>query len=176
MKSHIAKLVLIVIGSLVLVVSFQNCGQAGSINELDSSLSKAEGPLVADVVSEMQNQDTPNTVAPVAPVVPDVPKQDVVAPKEDKKEYVKEEVAVPKEEVKKEDNKQYDNELENVLQDHSCEVANGKKVLICHYPPGNPAARHELCISRSALQAHMHHQATNHQDTLGRCPSSDSSK
>lgn len=44
---------------------------------------------------------------------------------------------------------------------------NEKKVLICHYPPGNADARKTLCIGRSALKAHQHHGGAK--DTLGAC-------
>lgn len=36
-----------------------------------------------------------------------------------------------------------------------CAKPNAKKVLVCHVPPGNPAARHTLCISQSgAINGH----------------------
>lgn len=45
-----------------------------------------------------------------------------------------------------------------------------KKVLICHVPPGNPAAAHTLCISENAIPAHLEHSAeTGEQDVLGAC-------
>lgn len=34
---------------------------------------------------------------------------------------------------------------------------NGKKVLVCHIPPGNPANAHTICISHNAVQAHLNH-------------------
>lgn len=40
-----------------------------------------------------------------------------------------------------------------------------KKVTICHIPPGNPAAKHTITVSESALDAHL-----GHGDTLGACP------
>lgn len=41
---------------------------------------------------------------------------------------------------------------------------NNKKVKLCHVPPGNPANAHTICISPSAVQAHL-----NHGDYLGDC-------
>ena len=43
----------------------------------------------------------------------------------------------------------------------------GKKVTICHIPPGNPANRHEICVAWSAVPAHLAHG-----DCLGMCNSS----
>jgi hypothetical protein len=34
---------------------------------------------------------------------------------------------------------------------------NGKKVLVCHIPPGNPANAHTICIAPSAVPAHLAH-------------------
>lgn len=45
----------------------------------------------------------------------------------------------------------------------------GKKVLICHIPPGNPANAHEICVGAPAVAAHV----KNHGDPIGPCaPSS----
>lgn len=38
------------------------------------------------------------------------------------------------------------------------------KVVICHIPPGNPAAAHTITVNASAVNAHL-----NHGDTLGEC-------
>ena len=52
------------------------------------------------------------------------------------------------------------------------------KVLICHVPPGNPAAAHTLCISRNALfghgldLSHSRSSAMHSDDYLGACGSS----
>ena len=40
------------------------------------------------------------------------------------------------------------------------------KVVICHYPPGNPGNRHTIEIGQPAVSAHVAHG-----DTLGPCPS-----
>jgi hypothetical protein len=40
------------------------------------------------------------------------------------------------------------------------------KVVICHYPPGNPGNRHTIEVGRPALSAHLAHG-----DTQGLCPS-----
>jgi hypothetical protein len=38
---------------------------------------------------------------------------------------------------------------------------NGKKVAICHIPPGNPANAHTIHVSTKALKAHLRHCAHN---------------
>ena len=40
------------------------------------------------------------------------------------------------------------------------------KVVICHYPPGNPGNRHTIDVGQPAVSAHLAHG-----DTLGPCPS-----
>ncbi|HEX4923820.1 MAG TPA: hypothetical protein VFV50_07030 [Bdellovibrionales bacterium] len=46
----------------------------------------------------------------------------------------------------------------------------GKKVLVCHVPPGNPAARHTICIGMPAVEHHLkHHDGEGAQDYLGDC-------
>lgn len=137
MKSNILRVVFLVIGSALLVISFQNCGQPGSLSTASTSLQKMDSdPLVSDVVDEMDNQDGLAQIPPV----------------NDKKE------------------KKYCEDLEEVLEAYACDD-NGKKVLICHYPPGNAAARHEICISRNALQAHLNHNhaGSQHKDHMGPC-------
>jgi hypothetical protein len=47
-------------------------------------------------------------------------------------------------------------------------TCSGKKVLICHIPPGNPANAHEICVGEPAVAAHV----ANHGDPVGSCPSS----
>jgi hypothetical protein len=42
----------------------------------------------------------------------------------------------------------------------------GKKVLVCHIPPGNPANAHEICVGEPAVAAHVR----NHGDPIGACP------
>jgi hypothetical protein len=39
------------------------------------------------------------------------------------------------------------------------------KVVICHYPPGNPANAHTIIVGNSAVSAHVN----NHGDTRGAC-------
>lgn len=48
-----------------------------------------------------------------------------------------------------------------------------KKVLICHVPPGNPAAKHTICISKNALDAHLDHGNGDEKDYLGYCRDSE---
>ena len=43
--------------------------------------------------------------------------------------------------------------------------SNSKKVLICHYPPGNPGNAHTISISKNAVSTHK----THHGDTDGPC-------
>jgi hypothetical protein len=151
MKLLLRNLALFVSGAVVLV-AFQNCGQPGSLSQASSSLDKAGGPLVVDVVGEMQNQLPSNQTG----------SNDDTEDSDDKKCN-----------KKKNHDVVYNNDLENVLQNHSCQN-NAKKVLICHYPRGNPAARHEICIGRPALMAHIRHSASSsHVDHLGTCPDDD---
>lgn len=44
-------------------------------------------------------------------------------------------------------------------------VCDSPKVLVCHIPPGNPGNAHTICISLSALPAHLAHG-----DSVGPCP------
>jgi len=57
----------------------------------------------------------------------------------------------------------------DLLNQYSC--GSGDQVRICHVPPGNPEAKHTLCIGRAAVSAHIgHHQAYNgEEDYLGFC-------
>ena len=49
---------------------------------------------------------------------------------------------------------------------HDCETTkNGKKVIICHVPPGNPENAHTITISVNALKNHLDH----HDDYCGPC-------
>ncbi len=38
------------------------------------------------------------------------------------------------------------------------------KTLLCHYPPGNPGNRHDICVGTPSVPAHQAHG-----DTLGDC-------
>lgn len=42
-------------------------------------------------------------------------------------------------------------------QGHNNPCDNPKKVLVCHYPPGNPENVQEICISQNAVEAHLAH-------------------
>ena len=44
-------------------------------------------------------------------------------------------------------------------------VCAGKKELVCHIPPGNPANAHTICVSKNAVDTHVSH----HADTIGAC-------
>jgi hypothetical protein len=56
-------------------------------------------------------------------------------------------------------------------QDFNTQCKSEKKVEICHVPPGNPDAKHTLCIGESAISAHLSHHvaADGEQDYLGPC-------
>ncbi|MBL9019809.1 MAG: hypothetical protein JNL83_36835 [Myxococcales bacterium] len=41
----------------------------------------------------------------------------------------------------------------------------GKKELVCHIPPGNPANAHTICVSKNAVDTHESH----HGDAAGAC-------
>ena len=47
----------------------------------------------------------------------------------------------------------------------------GKKVTICHIPPGNPANAHTITVSVNAVRAHLAHG-----DTVGPCRKKDDGK
>ncbi len=79
----------------------------------------------------------------------DQPKED--QPKDDKKED-------PKDEKPKDpDPLPGDDDFEEKIDEKD-------RVTVCHIPPGNPAAKHTLTISRNALNAHLAHG-----DVLGTC-------
>ena len=44
-------------------------------------------------------------------------------------------------------------------------LCGGKKVLVCHIPPGNPANMHTICIGAPAVEPHQR----LHGDPLGPC-------
>lgn len=48
--------------------------------------------------------------------------------------------------------------------------SSGKKVNICHIPAGNPDAKHDICIARDALPAHLEKsKSVGDKDYLGSC-------
>ncbi|MFN8392503.1 MAG: M64 family metallopeptidase [Bdellovibrionota bacterium] len=55
----------------------------------------------------------------------------------------------------------------NSVEGHKTECGDdgGRKITICHIPPGNPGNAHTISISRSALTAHL-----SHGDVIGECP------
>lgn len=169
MKKSIRNLALLVSG-IVIMFAFQNCGQPGSLSEANSSLSKTDSPLVADVVGEMENQVPTDQVEDDA--VSDVPADDVadVDDKDCDDEKREHPGHIRHRDRDEEDDVVYNDELENVLREYSCQD-NVRKVLICHYPRGNSAARHEICVGRPALRAHIRHSSdSSHIDHLGTCP------
>ncbi len=164
--SQFVKSLVLIISSCILVVAFQNCGQPGSVSAA-SELSKAQAPLVVDVVGEMQVQEYADE------------EKEEVKKYGGRRKHGDHDPYADKEDGKKcdRDKKQYDRELEEVLSDYSCDErasskgSDGKKVKICHYPSGNASARHELCVSRNSLEAHLNHGhgSVDHQDHLGSC-------
>lgn len=68
-----------------------------------------------------------------------------------------------------EEQERIDSEVErNICDKH------GKKVRICHIPPGNPDNRHTICIGRSALPAHVgRHGVDDDHDYVGSCDGDD---
>ena len=61
-------------------------------------------------------------------------------------------------------------DLDEALSAYPCRNPRPHKVAICHYPPGNIAAAHTICISRNALPAHIgRHGNHGHYDRLGAC-------
>lgn len=47
--------------------------------------------------------------------------------------------------------------------DHECPAG---KTELCHVPPGNPAAQHDICVGDAAVSAHL---TNHHGDSLGCC-------
>ncbi len=180
------------------MVAFQNCGQAGSVTQSATDFSKVTDPLVADVINEIDNQETIDQEQDKEKEVIADEVKEIVVTEEDKKEEALIAEEEKKDEVKADEVKQdiaedsteqtqivvvddsSENEqpkapIEQVLEDYSCHdgqgKSNDKKVLVCHFPPGNAAKRHEICISKNALRAHQSHghSSADHQDHLGKC-------
>lgn len=195
MLSQVGKFALLFVSSFILVVSFQNCGQGGSLTST-ADTAGFEAPLVADVVNEMQGEVIVDLNDPA--IVKEEMRLAEMAPEEVPEEVKYEEVKKEHEQVKKEnepvneENEPVNEEnepakeeyqpvavapVEELLNDYACgpisKDGTSKKVLICHYPPGNPSARHEICISKNALAAHQSHGngSIEHQDHLGKCDS-----
>ena len=59
--------------------------------------------------------------------------------------------------------------IDRVVEENICDDK-GKKVRICHIPPGNPANRHTICIGYPALKAHVGcHGVDDDRDYVGHC-------
>ncbi len=175
------------LSSLVLLVAFQNCGQPGSVelvNDVNGttqklntdSLNQQDPPLVIDVVDAIND----NSDGIAAPADPTIVLDTVLAPPKGSmptEEEVKSPVAEalpPAPTAGSSSDSVVSvpvvNNVEEVLADNSCGQG-GKKVLVCHIPPGNPAAKHTICIGRPALDAHKSHghSSVEHQDYVGAC-------
>ncbi len=155
------------ISALIVILAFQNCGQPGSVQLTSDGVApqklsanavpQQDPPLVVDVVAAVADSKTPapaavgSSPAP-APASAPVPKSGEMSADDG--------VVIPA----------VINNVEEVLDDNSC-GEDKKKVLVCHFPPGNPAAMHTICISRHALNAHMNHghSEPEHQDHIGAC-------
>jgi len=64
-------------------------------------------------------------------------------------------------------------DIDDIPEEYLC-GNNQQKVLICHVPPGNSAAEHNICIAFPALQAHLGKHDNNNDDStdyLGTCDS-----
>jgi hypothetical protein len=65
-------------------------------------------------------------------------------------------------------------EVGELAQAVKCGETSENKVLMCHVPPGNPDALHTICISRSAVPAHLNRHAGGESlDYLGACDGDD---
>ncbi len=165
------------ISALLILVAFQNCGQPGSVQLTSDSVApqklasdatpQEDPPLVVDVVAAIDEIKAPAA----APSVPPIKESD------DKQPTSAEVALVPAPAPQAGEMSADDgvvipaiNNVEEVLADHSC-GERGQKVLVCHFPPGNPSAMHTICIGRAALKAHMKHghSAPEHQDHVGAC-------
>lgn len=62
-------------------------------------------------------------------------------------------------------------QIEETVEENECgEDDEGKKVNICHFPPGNPENHHTVCVSIRALRAHIgRHGHEGEQDYVGKC-------
>lgn len=74
------------------------------------------------------------------------------------------------------DRSERDKEIEEEAPLVACKVPNSKKVLVCHVPAGNPAAKHTICISRQGASnghgldpANPAKPGAHGGDTLGEC-------
>lgn len=192
--------------SLIVLVFFQNCNQAGGLNlaepELQKSSATEPGPLVVDVVDAIEEinnnnnnnnsgSDSSDTSAdPVADSgssdssdssgdssagTGDSVSAEPPSTIADNSSSSTQQVAQPQPEsqpevVVSQPQPEVVNNVEEVLADNSC-GKNGEKVLVCHFPPGNASAKHTICISRRALEAHLSHghKDEQHQDHVGAC-------
>ncbi|MCB0366208.1 MAG: hypothetical protein H6624_07935 [Bdellovibrionaceae bacterium] len=61
--------------------------------------------------------------------------------------------------------------IEETVEENKCgEDDEGKKVDICHFPPGNPENYHTVCVSIRALGAHIgRHGHEGERDYVGKC-------
>lgn len=158
------KLFKLAILSSFMILFFQNCNQAGQLSlqnksNLDKLSNDQSVPLIGPAVMDVVAARMPAEVEVVAEV-----KKEVAEDKDSSDECVNKGKGNDKDRVKK--------EVEQVMEDFSCGSKGGeKKVRICHFPPGNPEARHTICISENALHAHMEHgdSSAEHQDHLGVC-------
>ncbi len=152
---------LIGISALIVIVAFQNCGQPGSVQLTADGVAPQklsagavptqDPPLVVDVVAAIGDSKAPAPAAVGSSPAP-VPKACDMSADDG--------VVIPA----------MINNIEEVLDENSC-GEDKKKILVCHFPPGNPAGMHTICISRHALNAHMDHGhgEPEHQDHIGAC-------
>lgn len=98
---------------------------------------------------------------PVEKPTDEKPKDPVDDKKEDPKDQPKEDQ--PKDDKPKDDKPKDPDPLPGD-DDFEEKIDEKDRVTICHIPPGNPAAKHTLTISKNALNAHLAHG-----DVLGTC-------
>jgi hypothetical protein len=109
-------------------------------------------------------EDQPTDEKPVEEKPVDEKKEE--KPTDDKKEEPKDQPKDDKKDEPKDDpaDKPKDEEPLPGDDDFEEKIDEKDRVTVCHIPPGNPAAKHTLTISKNALAAHLAHG-----DVLGKC-------
>ena len=145
--------------SLTILVAFQNCGQPGSVQLASGGVApqklsadavpRQDPPLVVDVVAAIADSHAPAPITqPIrsSEVEPSVASGSTAPEPKSGEMSADDGVVIPA----------IINNIQEVLDENSCGEGN-KKVLVCHFPPENPAGMHTICISRQALNAHLNH-------------------
>lgn len=135
---------LILILSSFVAISFQNCSPAAfstDVHYLDESLNKD-----GEEDNTTQEEDKPPT--------------DEQPPQTDAPEELPPETEDPSDTTPPgtpgdDDDGDGDHDSEDDAEKFSCGSHKDHKVLICHVPSGNVENRHNICIAKSALKAHI---------------------